>query len=64
MHRDRRGEQDRAVDPGDSYRQPFAWRPAVGGDNADEEIGREESSEEHDLGDDEEQDAEHLGIYA
>ena len=38
--------------------------PLALGDDADEEVGREERSEEHQLGDDEEQDPEHLGLHA
>ena len=61
VHRERRREQDRRVDAGDQLRQLGARRrPRVAVHDPDEEVGREEGPEDHDLGDDEKQHPEQL----
>ena len=63
VHRHRRREQDRRVDAGDGDRQVHPLgRPWVVRHDPDEEVGREERSEEHDLGDDEKQHPEQLRL--
>src|SRR6476659_5334290 len=56
VDREARGDEDAGVDEGDVHRQFVGIRRPVGraDDDAEEEVGGEESAEEHDLGDDEE----------
>ena len=66
VHGQRRGQQDRGVDAGDRLRELRArGGPLVAVDHdPDEEVGREERSEEHHLGDDEKQHPEDLRLDA
>ena len=66
VHRQRRAQQDRGVDARDRDRQlVVAEREPVMalGHEADEEVGREEGPEDHDLRDDEEQHPEQLLVH-
>ena len=64
--RDRGRQQDRRVHARDRDRELVALErePLVAGHDPDEEVGREEGPEDHDLGDDEEQHPEQLGLDA
>ena len=65
MHREARGDDHGGVDRGHEHRDVRAGRgPRVPLHDPQEEVGREERSEEHHLGDDEEVDAEGLGVYS
>src|SRR3954454_10489565 len=63
VHRERRRDEDARVDAGDEHRDRMPrCRPGVPLHDADEEVRREERSEEHDLADDEEVHPQGLGI--
>ena len=66
MHREARGDEDARVHAGDEHRQVEARRSATASrvDDADEEVGREERAEEHDLRRDEEEHPEHARVDA
>ena len=66
VHRDAGGQQDAGVHARDRDRQVLAVErePAAVVHDPDEEVGREERSEEHDLRDDEKQHPEELGLHA
>src|SRR5215203_3946521 len=66
MDREARGDEDHGVHPGDRNRQlEGLWRPARRvDDDPEEEVGGEEGTEQHHLGNDEEQDPQRLAIDA